>query len=788
MKTKAICTILFSLLLAAASAQAGSFSLGYGGRLSNSSDEAEKGPVDLEIGFYKSATGTDVITVVPKTNVQLDDGVFQLDLGLTATERANIFGDGSSAVWVEVVDKTHKKAYPRQMLTAVPYAIAAQTVPVDGTTVSFDANGKLKANITSPTGQDMVTAINSSSGTVAAARLAAAAGDVTGSLGATTVGKIQGRAVATTAPSSGQVLTWTTAGGGSWEPNNPAGTGTVTQVIAGAGLSGGPITSSGTIAIAAAGVTDAMLASGAASSNTASALVKRDSSGNFVAGTITANLTGNVTGNVTGSVSGTAASFTGNLAGDVSGAQGSTAIGASKVTSAHILDGEIVNADISSGAAIAATKVGGGLVSNVEFDYLDGVTSSLQTQLDGKLATGPFTISGGNVGLGTKAPLNPLSVGPIQYSAGTASQSGSTVTGSGTTWTSSMVGSQLVFSNGTSAGIINAFGSVTSLTVSTSQTVASQTYKINYPGLQVGSTGNVGIGTTTPTSLLELRTPDQAAGNYALKIVGTLYQSLSVNNQGNVGIGAAPTGNTLTLGGPIFMSSVGSNLAFENSSGSARGLIGTVSGSPDTWAIGSSTGSSITFANSAIVWKTTGDIGVGMTSPAARLDVRGADTSASSFALKLSNSTGTPLFRVANDGMTTISGPLTVEPISAPSVSPATNGRIYFDSTSNKFQVSENGGAYKPLTGGNVIGGCDGLGHGWGSLNNANCGTATCLSLGSIPATAPAPSGNCSPALWQGTFSTFPLQYSDSGCSSPATGNSFSNFVNAFPAGICVGN
>lgn len=43
----------------------------------------------------------------------------------------------------------------------------------------------------------------------------------------------------------------------------------------------------------------------ATSTNTANAVVKRDGSGNFAAGTITANLTGNVTGNLTGDVTGT---------------------------------------------------------------------------------------------------------------------------------------------------------------------------------------------------------------------------------------------------------------------------------------------------------------------------------------------------------------------------------------------------------------------------------------------------------------------------------------------------
>ena len=51
------------------------------------------------------------------------------------------------------------------------------------------------------------------------------------------------------------------------------------------------------------------------------------------------------------------------------------------------LSNSIVNADVSSTAAIDASKIGGGLVSNTEFSYLDGVTSSLQTQINSKQAT-----------------------------------------------------------------------------------------------------------------------------------------------------------------------------------------------------------------------------------------------------------------------------------------------------------------------------------------------------------------------------------------------------------------
>lgn len=61
-----------------------------------------------------------------------------------------------------------------------------------------------------------------------------------------------------------------------------------------------------------------------------------------------------------------------NLTGDVTSVGNATAIAA----------GVIVNADISASAAIDASKIANGLVSNAEFQYLDGVTSSIQTQIN----------------------------------------------------------------------------------------------------------------------------------------------------------------------------------------------------------------------------------------------------------------------------------------------------------------------------------------------------------------------------------------------------------------------
>lgn len=53
----------------------------------------------------------------------------------------------------------------------------------------------------------------------------------------------------------------------------------------------------------------------------------------------------------------------------------------------------LTNVDISATAQIDASKINTGDVSNTEFNYLDGVTSGIQSQLDGKQATGNYITS-----------------------------------------------------------------------------------------------------------------------------------------------------------------------------------------------------------------------------------------------------------------------------------------------------------------------------------------------------------------------------------------------------------
>ena len=154
----------------------------------------------------------------------------------------------------------------------------------------------------------------------------------------------------------------------------------------------------------------------ATSANTNSAIVARDSSGNFSAGTITANITGNVSGS-SGSTTGNAATATAlatardfQIVGDVeASAQSFNGTGNVTLTTA-IATGAIVNADVNTSAQIAYSKLNlansvtnadinasaaidwskiapSSTVSATELGYLDGVTSAIQTQIDSKLAT-----------------------------------------------------------------------------------------------------------------------------------------------------------------------------------------------------------------------------------------------------------------------------------------------------------------------------------------------------------------------------------------------------------------
>ena len=141
----------------------------------------------------------------------------------------------------------------------------------------------------------------------------------------------------------------------------------------------------------------------ATSSNTASKLVLRDSSGNFSAGTITGTFSGNLTGNVTGNTSGTALSVTqaaqtaitsvGTLTAlqvdnlNLNGNTFSATTGAINITpaagSAIVLDGTInIDAGVVTGATSVTSTAFVGTLSTVSQPNITSVGTLTALQVD----------------------------------------------------------------------------------------------------------------------------------------------------------------------------------------------------------------------------------------------------------------------------------------------------------------------------------------------------------------------------------------------------------------------
>jgi hypothetical protein len=126
----------------------------------------------------------------------------------------------------------------------------------------------------------------------------------------------------------------------------------------------------------------------ATSSNSGSAIVSRDSSGNFSAGVITANVTGALTGNAsTATTLATGRDF--QIVGDVE-ASAQSFNGSGNVTlTTSIATGAIVNADVNASAAIAATKIAGTAITAADTGTVTN-TMLAGSIANNKLATDPL--------------------------------------------------------------------------------------------------------------------------------------------------------------------------------------------------------------------------------------------------------------------------------------------------------------------------------------------------------------------------------------------------------------
>jgi hypothetical protein len=187
LKTRSTILLALHLLIASAFGQSSAFT--YQGKLTDGGSPAT-GQYDLSFRLFDSASGgTEVGAVIIREDVQTSGGIFNVNLDFGSSPFTTGTGNFLEiSVRPSTSTGTFTLLTPRQAITSSPYAV--QTLRAESAATADTAT-----NFTGNLG-----------------------GDVTGTQDSTVVTRLQNRFVAGTAPTSGQVLTWT---GTQWAPGSP---------------------------------------------------------------------------------------------------------------------------------------------------------------------------------------------------------------------------------------------------------------------------------------------------------------------------------------------------------------------------------------------------------------------------------------------------------------------------------------------------------------------------------------------------------------------------------------
>jgi phage-related tail fiber protein len=282
----------------------------YSGRITDANGTPTKGPVTINVKFFDAETGGKQLgEEIVYADTPLVNGMFTVAIDLESSTGKSVLA--SSNVYVEITDTNAARVFPRQKIHTMPFAAR---VPTDGSTLEFDKNGKLKIVDGAITSEKI--------GNIPASKL--------DSIPPTKLDPIPPSKLEQSGAIAGQILKWD---GTNWVPDNvtAATGGTISNIATGAGLTGGPITNTGTIALENSGVTPGTYPK-----------VTVDTYGRVTLGsTLAAGDVPNI-----------------DAAKVTSGTFGAARIGADAVSSSNVANGSLLDADINAAAAIQVSKLG----------------------------------------------------------------------------------------------------------------------------------------------------------------------------------------------------------------------------------------------------------------------------------------------------------------------------------------------------------------------------------------------------------------------------------------------
>jgi hypothetical protein len=295
----------------------------------------------------------------------------------------------------------------------------------------------------------------------------------------------------------------------------------------------------------------------------------------------------------------------------------------------------------NSGALVASN----GSTTSAIFVALDN-TSPVMTVADG-----------GNVGIGSTTPDKPLSVSAPSSEVQPLRLHRQTNTNGG------VIG--LLYSANDSGDAVQSYASTSGVIESSTAGAENGAFIISTVAsgasnerVRVTSAGNVGIGIDNPDHRLEIE-----------------------------GTGNDTTSAGVEIGNPTDGTAAGAKISLRSGTADASsGFVGAFSAAYT---------SSSFYSDRMVVGAGTAATGLTLAAPQPSQDVRIVTDSQERVRVTSAGNLGIG----ADDPSTKldVNGAVTVRGMAAPTVSPADQGRIYFDSTSKKYRVSEDGGAYVDL-------------------------------------------------------------------------------------------